>query len=57
MPEVNELVGSSCLLIKKSGLTAPLSLFPCVPSVSAQSRESEGRDRPEGKRELGTCAL
>ena len=60
MSEVNVLFGRSCLLIKKSGLTALVSLFPCVSSVSAQSRESEGRDSPEGEKELspvGTCFL
>lgn len=60
MSEVNVLFGRSCLLIKKSGLTALVSLFPYIPSVSAQSRESEERDRPEGKKEfgpVGTCVL
>jgi hypothetical protein len=60
MSEVNVLFGHGCLLIKKSGLTALVSLFPCVSSVSAQSRASEGRDRSEGREEfsrVGICVL
>lgn len=49
MSEVNVLLGSSCLLVKKSGLTGLVSFFLCVPVSQPQVGSQRGVTGLRGK--------